>query len=406
MLIIRSRRPQIPVWSIMGFAAFVVVLSDLVSVDELGSVVNIDVVLFLIGMFSIVSLADESGLLNAISIWVLTKARSVKHLFLLLAILFGFLAAIAVNDTVALMGPPIVLTISRAIDLDPRPLFLLLAFSLTIGSVATPMGNPQNVLIAVESGIEAPFTTFIVKLLAPTVINLLATGYTLFKFYRVEDKPINIVLIPHEAIKNRRDAILAATGLISVVVALIVNDVFEILRLPHVVRRGFIPFVIASAIYILSSNPRKVLASVDWGTIVFFIMMFITMEGIWRSGILDILLKIMISTKIRGFVGIATITGISILFSQVLSNVPFVKLFIDYMHSLGYTGRDVDSWLALAMSSTIAGNLTILGAASNIIILEVLESRIGTTITFTEFLKIGAIVTLINTLIYLQFFIY
>jgi Na+/H+ antiporter NhaD/arsenite permease-like protein len=114
----------------------------------------------------------------------------------------------------------------------------------------------------------------------------------------------------------------------------------------------------------------------------------------------------MISTKIRGFVGISTITGISILFSQVLSNVPFVKLFIDYMHSLGYTGRDVDSWLALAMSSTIAGNLTILGAASNIIILEVLESRIGTTITFTEFLKIGAIVTLINTLIYLQFFIY
>ena len=59
MLIIRSRRPQIPVWSIMGFAAFVVVLSDLVSVDELGFVVNIDVVLFLIGMFSIVSLADE-----------------------------------------------------------------------------------------------------------------------------------------------------------------------------------------------------------------------------------------------------------------------------------------------------------------------------------------------------------
>lgn len=68
MLVIRSRRPQTPVWSIMGFAAFIVVLCDLVSIDELGSVVNIDVVLFLIGMFSIASLADESGLLKAISI--------------------------------------------------------------------------------------------------------------------------------------------------------------------------------------------------------------------------------------------------------------------------------------------------------------------------------------------------
>jgi Na+/H+ antiporter NhaD/arsenite permease-like protein len=55
------------------------------------------------------------------------------------------------------------------------------------------------------------------------------------------------------------------------------------------------------------------------------------------------------------------------------------------------------------MSSTIAGNLTILGAASNVIILEVLESRMGTTITFTEFLKIGAVVTLVNTAIYLLF---
>jgi len=77
----------------------------------------------------------------------------------------------------------------------------------------------------------------------------------------------------------------------------------------------------------------------------------------------------------------------------VLSNVPFVKLFINYMKTLGYTGEDCSSWLTLAMASTIAGNLTILGAASNIIILEVLESRMNTTITFMEFLKVGAIVT-------------
>lgn len=88
----------------------------------------------------------------------------------------------------------------------------------------------------------------------------------------------------------------------------------------------------------------------------------------------------------------------------MLSNAPFTKLFIDYMHSLGYGQQDVDAWLALAMSSTIAGNLRVLGAASNIIILEVLENRMGTTITFTEFLKVGTIVTAINTLVYLVFF--
>jgi Na+/H+ antiporter NhaD/arsenite permease-like protein len=73
------------------------------------------------------------------------------------------------------------------------------------------------------------------------------------------------------------------------------------------------------------------------------------------------------------------------------------------MKGLGYTGEDYSSWLTLAMASTIAGNLTILGAASNIIILEVLESRMNTTMTFIELLKVGAIVTAINTVIYLMF---
>jgi Na+/H+ antiporter NhaD/arsenite permease-like protein len=73
------------------------------------------------------------------------------------------------------------------------------------------------------------------------------------------------------------------------------------------------------------------------------------------------------------------------------------------MKGLGYTGEDYSSWLTLAMASTIAGNLIILGAASNIIILEVLESRMNTTMTFIELLKVGAIVTAINTVIYLMF---
>lgn len=68
MLVLRSRKPWIPVWSIMSFAAFAVVLTSLVSIDELGFVVNIDVILFLIGMFSIIGLAESSGLLNALSL--------------------------------------------------------------------------------------------------------------------------------------------------------------------------------------------------------------------------------------------------------------------------------------------------------------------------------------------------
>jgi Na+/H+ antiporter NhaD/arsenite permease-like protein len=80
-----------------------------------------------------------------------------------------------------------------------------------------------------------------------------------------------------------------------------------------------------------------------------------------------------------------------------------VRLFIKYLKNLGYGSGDDVTWITLAMSSTVAGNLTLLGAASNIIMLEYLESRMGTTITFTDFLKVGALVTLANIAVYLPF---
>ncbi len=387
----------------MAFASFMTIVFGLLSVDEVVKAVDLDVILFLIGMFSLVSLANSSGLLDAIAYWLASRFRTTTGLVYGSALLFGLLVAFVVNDTVALMGPPIAYSLSKIGDLDPKMMFLLLAFSLTIGSVMTPIGNPQNVLVAVESGVPAPFIAFVKTLALPTIVNLVVTAWILMKVFRVEKRRIEVGLIPHEAIRSKRDAILAGIGIALTVALLVINDVFQLLGLPHIESRGLIPFVVAAGVYIFVSNPRATLAGVDWGTIVFFITMFITMEGVWRSGVLQPLLNIVLPSKDTTVIGLVKISIISIILSQVLSNVPFTKLFISYMKSLGYTGSDVSSWLALAMASTIAGNLTILGAASNIIVLEVLESRMGTTITFGEFLKIGALVTAVNALIYLAF---
>ncbi|MCC6015166.1 MAG: anion transporter [Desulfurococcaceae archaeon] len=390
-LVLRSRRTYIPVWSIMAFSAFVTVVTGLVSFDEIGLVVNLDVILFLIGMFSLVSLAESSGLLSALTAWFIGRFGSRYSVVYASSILFGVLAAFAVNDTVALMGPPIAYTISRATGVDPKMMFLLLAYSLTVGSAMTPMGNPQNVLIAVESGIPAPFVRFAVVLTVPTLVNLVLVPLILLKVFRVENGPVAVITVPHELIRDRRDAVLAGLGLLTAVVALVANDLAELLGLPHVTHRGFIPFIVAAGTYAVSRNPRAVLAGVDWGTIVFFIAMFITMEGVWRSGILQPILTLVLPDKLGKVESVLAVTLLSILLSQVLSNVPLVKLLIEFLKSCGYGPSDTNVWLALAATSTIAGNLTILGAASNIIVLETLESRMGTSITFAEFLKVGAV---------------
>lgn len=402
-LILRSRRPSIPVWSIMAFASFITIGGGLVHIDDIGHLIDLNVILFLIGMFTIVALAEESGLLTAVAYFFASRIHSRRSLFYVAALMFGLLAALATNDTVALMGPPIAYILARIAGINYKAMLLLLAFSLTIGSVMTPIGNPQNILVAVKSGLNAPFLSFVAKLAIPTLLNLVVTAEVLMRVFRVSNKRISVVLIPSEAIRNRRDAIIAGATLALTIVALVVNDVFELLGLPYVSNRGFIPFIAAAGICILASNPRRVLSRVDWGTIIFFMAMFIVMDGVWGSGVLQPLLKHIHPSKGSEVEGILQIMVSSIILSQFLSNVPFVNLYISYMKALGYTGSSTDEWLSLACYSTVAGNLTILGAASNIIILEVLESRYSVTISFVEFMKIGALVTLINVAIYLPF---
>ncbi|MGC8973468.1 MAG: SLC13 family permease [Thermoproteus sp.] len=402
-LVVKSRFPRVPAWSIMAFTSFVVVVGGLLPIGELGAAVDLDVVLFLIGMFSIVSMAESSGLLDAVAYWFLARAGSTRRMLILLSLLFGMLAAFTVNDAVALMGPAIVATAARIAGVELEPLVLLLAFSVTIGSVATPIGNPQNVLIAVQSGIAAPLLTFLKYLLAPTLANLLALSVLISKWYGIPDRKINAVFVPAEFIKNRRDAYLAGGALISVVAALLINDILTLMGLPHVENIGFIPFVVAAAVYIFSSEPRKVLEGVNWGTIIFFITMFITMRGVWNSGLLQPAVGALLPEREGPILGIPAITVESLLFSQALSNVPFTELFIQYMKTAGYGPRDVWSWLTLATAATIAGNLTLLGAASNIIILEVVESRYSKTIKFGEFAKRGVVITAVNMALYLPF---
>lgn len=403
MLITRSKRPGLPIWSIMAFAMFMVIIVDLVDVDELTSLINIDVVLFLIGMFSIVSILDYSGVIDYLALWFTTRFKTRRRVLYALALTYGLLSAYTVNDALTLMGTPLAITLARAIGVEVKIVLILIAFSITIGSVPTPMGNPQNMLVSSASGITAPFLSFTRKLLIPTVINLLLTTYIILKLYRVGEKKLYIPLIPSEAIRDRREALLGVILFAVTISLFILNDVLESLGLPHIGKRGLIPFVVSALAYVLSKNPRKIIEGISWGTIIFFISMFITMNGIWRSGVLQPLLVRLLPGKTSGLVEYFGIAASAIFLSQVLSNVPFTNLYIEYLKHLGYTGMDVNAWITLAMSATIAGNLTILGAASNIILLEVVEQKGGEPLSFTEFLKIGSIVTTLNLLVYTPF---
>lgn len=94
---------------------------------------------------------------------------------------------------------------------------------------------------------------------------------------------------------------------------------------------------------------------------------------------------------------------VSIVLSQFISNVPLVALYLPILTKLGVTSQGL---MALAAGSTIAGNFSILGAASNVIIIQNAEKKFGETLTFLEFVRIGIPLTVVNTMVYWLFFLF
>ena len=147
------------IWQIMLGGAVVAVFSGAITSSAALAAVNVDVLVFLFGMFVVGHALEESGYLSHLAYRFFSCARTDSQL--VLAVIFGLGAASAflMNDTVAIVGTPLVLHMARRHGLSPKLLLLSLAFAVTIGSVASPIGNPQNLLIAVVGGVPNPFLT-------------------------------------------------------------------------------------------------------------------------------------------------------------------------------------------------------------------------------------------------------
>jgi Na+/H+ antiporter NhaD/arsenite permease-like protein len=373
--------------------------------------VNLDVIAFLFGMFSIVSALDRAGVLRRVAIKMLSVAKTPSRLLMAFVVGMGLLAAFLVNDTIALLGIPLVVYVARHAGIRPVVLLLALAFGITVGSVMTPIGNPQNLLIAIQSGMPVPFTTFLLHLAAPTIISLFVTYFILKVYYRKElqgNYQLSTIELAEKAdgVYDPRLAKLSIAILVATIAGFIVSEVLHFFNVANF-SLSAVAMLGAAALYALSSQRREIMKSVDYSVLIFFGAMFVVTSAMWSSGAVSIMFMNYIPSPNPDDLvqSTAVISAASIGMSQVLSNVPFVALYNFVMADSGFTGQHVDQWMMLAAASTIAGNLTILGAASNIIIIEAAESRGVRAFSFLEFFKVGSMVTAATLAVYYLFIV-
>lgn len=386
---------RLAIWQIMlGGALAVLLLGQISPVDALYAI-NADVMIFLFGMFVIGEAIQESGLLITLSNRLFRREMSMDLLILLLIAATGFFSAVLMNDTVAIIGTPFVLYLAKKFNIPPVMLLLVLAFSVTTGSVVSPIGNPQNLLIALEASLVNPFLTFFIYLAVPSLAGLLLIYGAMKVFYPREfDKCI--LPCGHEAAGDTsltRPAMISLSlifGIIGLRILLVVLETGITIPLTA------IAVVAALPVLVLSPKRVHIVRSIDWQTLVFFAALFVLMQSVWDTGIFQQSME----SAVYPITSVPVIFTLGVIVSQFISNVPFVALALPLMSQAGASDAAL---MALAAGSTLAGNLLILGAASNVIIIQNAEKE-GMSIRFSEFARIGIPLTCAQTLVFWVWF--
>ena len=388
-------RFRLAIWQIMLAGAFAVLALGSIGPKSALKAVDLDVMVFLFGMFVVGEALVESRYLHHLAFVIFKSAKSADALVLYILFVMGFFSAFIMNDTIAIIGTPLVLFFAKRHNISHKLLLLSLCFATTLGSVASPIGNPQNLLIAIHGQIPNPFVTFFKYLALPTAVNILAAYVLLKLFFRKSFHKVPIESA-REPVRDLRLALLCRISLaiIFIMVAAKVGLVFT--GRDWDFRLTYIAIAACAPILVFSGRRLEIVRHIDWHTLVFFAAMFVLMASVWQSGVIQGLMQGQGGTLSHG-----PLLVLSVLLSQVLSNVPFVALYLPVMELSGSTGVEL---MALAAGSTIAGNLLILGAASNVIIIQNAEKRAAATISFLDFARVGVPLTIVNTIVYWAYF--
>jgi Na+/H+ antiporter NhaD/arsenite permease-like protein len=352
--------------------------------------INLDVMIFLFGMFVVGEALVRSGYLAVIANRFFSRCKNGQQVVIALLFCGGFLSALLMNDTIAIIGTPLVLGLAARHHIQPKLLLLALAFAITTGSVMSPIGNPQNLLVAVDAGMSSPFVTFGVYLFIPTIISLCAAFLVLRFFYGREFSAVTTITVDPAPSFDNHLATLAKCSL-AIILILSAGKILASLTGTEIsLSLPLIALCAAAPVILLAKERFDLLRAIDWPTLVFFAAMFVLMQSVWDSGFFQSFIDTGSVTSVPAILCLAVIV------SQFISNVPFVALFLPIIMQAGGTTAQLT---ALAAGSTVAGNLTILGAASNVIIIQNAEKE-GETLTFLEFARAGVPLTIIQIGIY------
>ncbi len=385
LIAIREWLPSyLKIWHVMTAGAVVLLVSGTVTIQTALEAIDWNVMLYLFSVFSIGRALYENGISHRIAGWMVGW-RTPGVSLVAFMMLFALVAAVLTNDAAAIIGTPIALMLAHQTGSDQRTFLIALCVAVTIGSMTTPIGNPQNLLIAASGEVPAPMVTFVHWLIVPTLICLGGSALWLSKRMVVSTPGLEQSNVIEESVGTQWPVLLAIAVL---VVLVTVESILAATGSDFGYPLGVAAAIACLPVYLFDKSRLKTFLYLDWPTLVFFLAMFIVTGALLNSGSLQSILG-----DEREHMGEPLVTAvISFLGSQVFSNVPLVDMYLKLLPSF-----DVPNLMMLAGVSTLAGNVFIISAASNVIVLQMADRMGGSEVTFTQFMKDVLPIGLVST---------
>lgn len=370
--------------------------------------VDFNVIFLLVSMMIIVEIASKSGVFNWLAIEMLKKTKGQpKLVFVALALFTALASAFLDNVTTVILIMPITFVIAKELDISPFPFLICEILASNIGGTATLIGDPPNIIIGSVAGFS--FLDFILELTDIVLLILAVSTLVLMFLFRKQlvstaEKMAHVTNLDNsKTIKDKALMIRSSIVLSLVVLGFVVHDLIHI--------NAYIIAMLGASFLLLFEQPTKILKEVEWNTIFFFIGLFIIIGGFEAAGGISLMAKWLLDvTNGSQMATSMIIIWASGILSGIVDNIPYTAtmapLLFEVQKVMG-TEYTHPIWWCLSLGACLGGNMTIIGAAANVIVSETAAAA-GHPISFMKYLKYGVLITFISLVlssiyIYLRF---
>jgi Na+/H+ antiporter NhaD/arsenite permease-like protein len=400
LLIATERIPKTA--AALGGAAIVLALGVVGSEDAFYSHetgIDWDVIFLLLGMMIIVGILRRTGVFEFTAIWAAKRAKgSPLRIMLLLVLITAVASAFLDNVTTVLLIAPVTLLVCERLDINPVPFLIAEVLASNIGGAATLIGDPPNIIIGSRAGLT--FNDFLVHMTPIVLIELAVFTLVLPWLFRGSftvdpEKAAGVMeLNEREAIQDTRLLIKCGLVLVAVFTAFIGHSVFHI-------EPSVVALLGAGVLVLISgSRPKHYLASVEWETLLFFAGLFIMVGALVKTGVIGELAGLAAdATGGDALTAVMLILVVSAFLSGIIDNIPYVAtmspIVLELSNDIANPVHAEALWWSLALGADFGGNLTAIGASANVVVLGI-AMRAGSPISFWEFTRKGAVITVIT----------